>query len=231
MSSSNANILLLPQNSHYLPRTPIQSPICMCCCRRSSRLCVFPPVVWRPSAEFVVILVVIYSKIVELEEELRVVGNNLKSLEVSEEKALQREDSYEDQIRSQTGRLKEVRHKHISINRSTVLLAYRPCQVVFQPKQSFSIQTHFFLRVSLSSPSHESSAGWKEEWELCFLKPVEKTTFATILYDFLNVVFHVFPSSKRSVSMCVHTYRLLCVRIFQIVSVIVVYNIWCILCF
>lgn len=27
-----------------------------------------------------------YSKIVELEEELRVVGNNLKSLEVSEEK-------------------------------------------------------------------------------------------------------------------------------------------------
>lgn len=29
----------------------------------------------------------VYSKIVELEEELRVVGNNLKSLEVSEEKA------------------------------------------------------------------------------------------------------------------------------------------------
>lgn len=28
----------------------------------------------------------VYSKIVELEEELRVVGNNLKSLEVSEEK-------------------------------------------------------------------------------------------------------------------------------------------------
>merc|ERR1719400_2250580 len=34
------------------------------------------------------------SKIVELEEELRVVGNNLKSLEVSEEKANQREESY-----------------------------------------------------------------------------------------------------------------------------------------
>lgn len=29
-----------------------------------------------------------YRKIVELEEELRVVGNNLKSLEVSEEKVL-----------------------------------------------------------------------------------------------------------------------------------------------
>lgn len=50
----------------------------------------------------------VFSKIVELEEELRVVGNNLKSLEVSEEKALQREDSYEDQIRTVTTRLKEV---------------------------------------------------------------------------------------------------------------------------
>merc|ERR1719151_287038 len=38
------------------------------------------------------------SKIVE-EEELRVVGNNLKSLEVSEEKANQREESYKEQIK------------------------------------------------------------------------------------------------------------------------------------
>lgn len=35
-----------------------------------------------------------FSKIVELEEELRVVGNNLKSLELSEEKALEREETY-----------------------------------------------------------------------------------------------------------------------------------------
>lgn len=34
----------------------------------------------------IIIFTYIYSKIVELEEELRVVGNNLKSLEVSEEK-------------------------------------------------------------------------------------------------------------------------------------------------
>ncbi|KRY29330.1 Tropomyosin, partial [Trichinella spiralis] len=47
------------------------------------------------------------NKIVELEEELRVVGNNLKSLEVSEEKALQREDSYEEHIRQLSQRLKE----------------------------------------------------------------------------------------------------------------------------
>ncbi|KAK9729267.1 Tropomyosin [Popillia japonica] len=46
-------------------------------------------------------------KIVELEEELRVVGNNLKSLEVSEEKANQREEEYKNQIKNLTTRLKE----------------------------------------------------------------------------------------------------------------------------
>ena len=50
-----------------------------------------------------------FSKIVELEEELRVVGNNLKSLELSEEKALEREETYEEQIRQLDGRLKEVK--------------------------------------------------------------------------------------------------------------------------
>ncbi|KAE9538844.1 hypothetical protein AGLY_005426 [Aphis glycines] len=47
------------------------------------------------------------AKIVELEEELRVVGNNLKSLEVSEEKANQREEEYKNQIKTLTNRLKE----------------------------------------------------------------------------------------------------------------------------
>lgn len=49
-----------------------------------------------------------YSKIVELEEELRVVGNNLKSLELSEEKALEKEDIFAEQIRQLDYRLKEV---------------------------------------------------------------------------------------------------------------------------
>ena len=48
------------------------------------------------------------SKIVELEEELRVVGNNLKSLEVSEEKANQREEAYKEQIKTLTAKLKQV---------------------------------------------------------------------------------------------------------------------------
>lgn len=38
-------------------------------------------------------------KITELEEELRIVGSNLQSLEVSEEKALEREEAYQKQIR------------------------------------------------------------------------------------------------------------------------------------
>ena len=40
------------------------------------------------------------SKIVELEEELRVVGNNLKSLEVSEEKVYIQQSSWRNLIKS-----------------------------------------------------------------------------------------------------------------------------------
>merc|ERR1719392_181138 len=40
------------------------------------------------------------TKILELEEELRVVANNLTSLEVAEEKANQREKSYKEQIKT-----------------------------------------------------------------------------------------------------------------------------------
>ena len=46
-------------------------------------------------------------KIVELEEELKVVANNLKSLEVSEDKANQREQYYKDEIKRITGKLKQ----------------------------------------------------------------------------------------------------------------------------
>merc|ERR1712079_521393 len=47
------------------------------------------------------------TKILELEEELRVVANNLKSLEVSEEKANKREEDYKNQIKTLTSRLKQ----------------------------------------------------------------------------------------------------------------------------
>lgn len=51
----------------------------------------------------------------ELEEELRVVGNNLKSLELSEEKALEKEDIFAEQIRQLDFRLKEVRGVRTSV--------------------------------------------------------------------------------------------------------------------
>ncbi|XP_066252193.1 tropomyosin-1, isoforms 9A/A/B isoform X4 [Euwallacea similis] len=47
------------------------------------------------------------SKIVELEEELRVVGNNLKSLEVSEEKATLKEEEYSQALKQVEQRLRE----------------------------------------------------------------------------------------------------------------------------
>ncbi len=46
-------------------------------------------------------------KNVSLEEQLRAVGENMKQLEVSEEKALQREERYKEQIRTVMQRLKE----------------------------------------------------------------------------------------------------------------------------
>merc|ERR1712014_564838 len=47
------------------------------------------------------------TKIMELEEELRVVANNLKSLEVAEEEANQREKTYKEQIKSLSAKLKQ----------------------------------------------------------------------------------------------------------------------------
>jgi len=47
------------------------------------------------------------TKILELEEELKVVGNNMKALEISEQEAIQREESYAEQIKECTTRLKE----------------------------------------------------------------------------------------------------------------------------
>merc|ERR1712179_451652 len=47
------------------------------------------------------------TKIVDLEEELKVVANNLKSLEVAEEKANQREKTYKEQIKSLSAKLKQ----------------------------------------------------------------------------------------------------------------------------
>lgn len=46
------------------------------------------------------------NKIVDLEEELRVIGENLKALEVAEEKAQQREEEYKRQVKTLSEKLK-----------------------------------------------------------------------------------------------------------------------------
>ncbi len=58
----------------------------------------------------------------ELEEELRVVGENLKALEVAEEKAQQREEEYKKQIKNLTDR---------SINMSLIVnTALKNCRIL-----------------------------------------------------------------------------------------------------
>merc|ERR1712079_951652 len=61
-------------------------------------------------------------KIIELEEELKVVANNLKSLEVSEDKANQRETFYKDEIKRLTGKLKQSETRAEFAERSVVKL-------------------------------------------------------------------------------------------------------------
>ena len=61
-------------------------------------------------------------KIIELEEELRVVANNLKSLEVSEDKANQRESFYKTEIKRLTIKLKQSETRSEFAERSVVKL-------------------------------------------------------------------------------------------------------------
>ena len=57
-----------------------------------------------------------------MEEELRVVGNNMKSLEVSEQEAIQREQSYEEQIRDISARLKDDEERASTAERAVAKL-------------------------------------------------------------------------------------------------------------
>jgi len=61
-------------------------------------------------------------KIIELEEELKVVANNLKSLEVSEDKANQRESFYKSEIKRLTTKLKQSETRSEFAERSVIKL-------------------------------------------------------------------------------------------------------------
>merc|ERR1712083_383911 len=61
-------------------------------------------------------------KIIELEEELKVVANNLRSPEVSEDKANKRESHYKDEIKRLTVKLKQSETRSEFAERSVVKL-------------------------------------------------------------------------------------------------------------
>jgi hypothetical protein len=85
----------------------------------------------------------------ELEEELRVVGNNLKSLEVSEEKANQREESYKEQIKSLTAKLKQAEAR--------AEFAERSVQKLQKEVHLFVVFAHFLPAQDMG----ESGGHWK----------------------------------------------------------------------
>ena len=78
------------------------------------------------------------TKILELEEELRVVANNLKSLEVAEEKANQREKTYKEQIKTLTAKLKQAEARAEFAEKSVLKLQK---EVRFTRSQKFALSS------------------------------------------------------------------------------------------
>jgi len=61
-------------------------------------------------------------KILELEEELEIVGNNMKSLEISEQEAISRQENYEDTIAQLTEDLKDTESRATEAEKALVKL-------------------------------------------------------------------------------------------------------------
>ena len=78
-------------------------------------------------------------KIIELEEELKVVANNLKSLEVSEDKANQRESFYKSEIKRLTTKLKQSETRSEFAERSVIKLQKEVSKVL----HSFFLKSFF----------------------------------------------------------------------------------------
>merc|ERR1712121_333005 len=62
------------------------------------------------------------AKCYELDEQLHVVGNNIKTLAIQNDQASQREDSYEETIRDLTQRLKDAENRAQEAERSVTKL-------------------------------------------------------------------------------------------------------------
>lgn len=63
---------------------------------------------WKLTTDFNKSQTLFSRRVKQLEEEVTLVGNNLRSLEISEGKASEREDTYENQIKTLETQLEEV---------------------------------------------------------------------------------------------------------------------------
>ena len=121
------------------------------------------------------------TKIMELEEELRVVANNLKSLEVSEEKANQREQAYKEQIKTLTSKLKQAEARAEFAEKSVQKLQHEvdrledelAREVSSENIQRVAAMTSFRLvLVSIVNSTFKSSFYVRPDW-FCMLNRVE----------------------------------------------------------
>ena len=92
------------------------------------------------------------TKIIELEEELKVVANNLKSLEVAEEKANQREKTYKEQIKTLSAKLKQAEARAEFAEKSVQKLQKEVLSVVF-----------FFFKATIPF-LFPRWTGWRMSW-------------------------------------------------------------------
>ena len=76
---------------------------------------------WSYWIKIWLLLVLVENKNVDLEEELRMIGENLKALEVSEEKAQQREEEYKKTIKQLLEKFKSAEGRWV-INERWILL-------------------------------------------------------------------------------------------------------------
>ena len=88
------------------------------------------------------------TKILELEEELRVVANNLKSLEVAEEKANQREKTYKEQIKTLTAKLKQAEARAEFAEKSVLKLQKEVIHMISNEQcHRFTIQSKLAMQI------------------------------------------------------------------------------------
>lgn len=141
------------------------------------------------------------AKIGELEEELKVVSNNVKSLGVAEEKSLEKQEVFESTISSLTIKLQEVRMRdeELSIKVITCMCIFNflsfflACFIVFILSGAFQ-----FIHFSLFRLKRELNS--LNELSLAFLKKSINLKVCSLSFHFvllLSLSFHFVSTSCR----------------------------------